>query len=225
MSIASKLHTLFRSRVRENAELLIDANAIRIFEQELVDSHDSITQAKHQLTLLMSERLRLERGNHELTTQIQQREEQTINALNKGEDALATNLAEDIVDIEQALAQQTAVLTPLLERETKLKDSVQRRIKRMQEFQRELNVVKAIQSAHNVMRYSDSTGGKAITHVDLQASLNRIHDLQQQVDDQHQASEELTAHLNSNGLDQQLKDAGIHSKEDKINAVLARIQA
>lgn len=225
MSVMTKIHTLFRSRVRESAEMLIDANAIRVFEQELVDSHGAITEAKHQLTLLMAERLRVERANHDLERQILERESQATKALGKGKGELAAALAEDIVDLEHMLERQASVLRALLEREVALKDTVQRRVKRMQEFQRELKVVKATQNAHRVMGHIEGEVGVRAGQVDLQASLNRIHDLQQQVDDQYQAAEDLESYVSSNGLDQQLEDAGIVSKDEKINAVLARIQS
>ncbi|OUS28410.1 hypothetical protein A9Q99_12880 [Gammaproteobacteria bacterium 45_16_T64] len=225
MSVMTKIHTLFRSRVRESAEMLIDANAIRVFEQELVDSHGAITEAKHQLTLLMAERLRVERVNHDLEQQIKERESQATKALNKDKGELAAALAGDIVDLEHMLERQTSVLSALLEREVALKGTVQRRVKRMQEFQRELRVVKATQNAHRVMGNIEGEVGVRAGQVDLQASLNRIHDLQQQVDDQYQAADELESYVSSRGLDQQLEDAGIVSKDEKVNAVLARIQS
>ena len=38
MSILQKLNTLFRAGVRESAEAITDANAIRIYRQEIVDA-------------------------------------------------------------------------------------------------------------------------------------------------------------------------------------------
>ncbi len=98
MSLMQKLTTLVRSEVRESAENIIDANAIKIFEQELLDCHDSITYAKHQLTLLMAERLRLGRKIENIIAQISAREKQTAEAVELENIELSHALAEDILN-------------------------------------------------------------------------------------------------------------------------------
>jgi len=223
MSVMTKLSTILRSRVRENAEVIIDANAIRIFEQELLDSHDCITQSKHQLTLLMAERLRLERNNQGLENNIQRRELQASEALKKNKVELATSLAEDIVGIERVLTQQTVVLSALTSREEKLKGDIRAGVKKIADYQRELNAAKATRNAQKAMTAmpdSPVTGG----NVNLQESLARIKGGQQRFDDHQRAVEELEEHIESNGLDQQLKEAGILSNRKSVEAVLARIQ-
>ena len=223
MRVMTKFSTIFRSRVRENAEVIIDANAIRIFEQELLDSHDYISQSKHQLTLLMAERLRLERNNQVFESNVQRRECQASEALKKDNVELATSLAEDIVEIEQVLSQQKGVLTALTLREDNLKVDIRLGVKKIAEYQRELNAAKATQNAQKAMaRVSDASlrPGK----IDLQESLARIRSVQQRFDDHQRAAEELEEHIESNGLDQQLKEAGIISNRKSVDAVLARIQ-
>ena len=42
MGIFTKLTTLARGAARESAEVILDANAIRVFEQEIVDVEESI---------------------------------------------------------------------------------------------------------------------------------------------------------------------------------------
>lgn len=223
MRVMTKLSTILRSRVRENAEVLIDANAIRIFEQELLDSHDYISQSKHQLTLLMAERLRLERNNQDLESTIQRRELQAAEALKKDRLELATSLAEDIVGIEQVLSQQEAVLSALRSREEKLKGEIRTGVKKITDYQRELSAAKATQNAQNAMTGLPGSPVN-VGQVNLQESLARIKGVQQRFDDHQRAAEELNEHIESNGLDQQLKEAGILSNKKNVDAVLARIQ-
>ena len=224
MKLMTKITTVFRSRARQNAELFIDANAIGIFEQELLDSQDSIADAKRQLTLLMAERLQLERDNQDLNVKVSIREQQVAEALTKDSTDLASALAEDIVDIEQILSEQTVVLQRLIAREEKIKTDIQTNVKRMGHYQRELHAVKATQRAQKAME-SVSSHFAEPNEVNLNESLTRIKNRQQWVDDQQTAGEQLAQNLASGGLEQQLKDAGIVSNKKKLDAVLNRIKA
>ncbi len=97
------------------------------------------------------------------------------------------------------------------------------KVRNICEFQRELMAVKSMQCAQSAM----SNMVNVESHVssgNLRGSLQRIHDIQQQFDDRQTASETLESELLSNGLDQQLKDAGIVSKQKDIEAILERVK-
>jgi len=56
MSIWRKLDTLFRASAQEPVAKLVDANGIRIFEQELRDAEQAIARSKRELACLMAEK-------------------------------------------------------------------------------------------------------------------------------------------------------------------------
>ena len=56
MSLWTKLNTLFRASAEEPLHHLVDANSIRIFEQEIRDGQKAIQQAKLQLATVMAEK-------------------------------------------------------------------------------------------------------------------------------------------------------------------------
>ena len=61
MRIMHKLATALRGGVRETAEVVIDANSLRIFAQEIHECENHISQSKQQLASIMAEKMRIKR--------------------------------------------------------------------------------------------------------------------------------------------------------------------
>jgi phage shock protein A len=58
MSVIKKLVTLLRGSARELGQSVVDSNATRIYEQEIIDAKNSITEAKTELTGVMAKQMR-----------------------------------------------------------------------------------------------------------------------------------------------------------------------
>jgi phage shock protein A len=58
MTIIKKLVTLLRGSARELGQSVVDGNATRIYEQEIIDAKHSITEAKAELTTVMAKEMR-----------------------------------------------------------------------------------------------------------------------------------------------------------------------
>ena len=136
---------------------------------------------------------------------------------------LSHTLAEDILSLEKIFSQQKEIFLKLEKREKELKENITNKVRDTCAFQRELMAVKSTQCAQSAMRNIMNVE----SHVgsgNLRDSLQRIHDIQQQFDDRQSASETLESEFPLNGLDQQLKDAGIVSKQKDIEAILERVK-
>ena len=105
MSLWIKLNTLFRASAEEPLHNLVDANSIRIFEQEIRDAEKAIQHAKLQLATVMAEKKQLQRHNQALEENITNKERQACEALDKQEEELARDVAELIAEDEQLLQQ------------------------------------------------------------------------------------------------------------------------
>ncbi len=57
MSVIKKLVTLLRGSAREIGQSVVDSNATRIYEQEIVDAKASIAEAKTELTSVMAKEM------------------------------------------------------------------------------------------------------------------------------------------------------------------------
>ena len=76
MSIFTKLNTLLRAGARESAERITDANAIRIYRQEIVDAENLLERRRASLASLIATRKDMEREITCTRQRIRTREEQ-----------------------------------------------------------------------------------------------------------------------------------------------------
>jgi len=220
-----KIATAFRGSVRESAEVVIDANAIRIFEQEILDAEQGLACSKQQLAYVMAERIQLERGTTKLREQVKAREAQTAKALETSNEALANELAEDILEKEALINEHQEASQALSWRERKLSKSIQDAARQIKIFRRELSIAKATESAHKASEIAGSyTGGVATNISDLQTSLQRIKQNQQRVDDTADAASAIEDEIGECSLDKKVESARLGSKASDIQAVLTRVR-
>ena len=105
MSIFTKLHTLLRAGARETAEQITDANAIRIYRQEVVDAEKLLTRRRTYLASMIATRKELEKEIAFAQQRIQSREGQ-ISRLPPAErsEQLLLLTAKDIASTEAHLS-------------------------------------------------------------------------------------------------------------------------
>ncbi|MDE1463540.1 PspA/IM30 family protein [Spartinivicinus poritis] len=195
MSVLQKILAVIRGKVREIAEPMIDGNAIRTYQQELVSAEAGLTQVKHYLRLVMAERIQLESSCQLLKHQLAKSEQQALEALNKGEESLAIDIAATIVEIESSLANQQNHIVQLQAKETKLTQQTKAVAQQIREFSLQLQLIQATDYAHQAFRLvSHYTEGISSNFSQLQASLSTIKQQQQYFEafDEARASLEIT---------------------------------
>ncbi|OZG74533.1 phage shock protein A [Hahella sp. CCB-MM4] len=224
MYVMQKITTAFRGVAREGAEKVVDANAIRIFEQEIYDCENAMALAKHDLAKVMAEKIRLQRVHEQRLSSIQEREGQAGEALDKGLDSLAKELAEWIFDQEKTLATEKKALQTLKEHEAKLRKSLNAAANHIQHYRRELRLVQATQSSQRATSTltckANSLGARIM---DMQESLDRIRTRQSEFEDYQEAVQILGNEFSDDALDAKLEKAGIGSGS-AADAVLERIK-
>lgn len=224
MFYMQKMMTAVRGATRESAERVVDANAIRIFEQEIYECECAMGQAKHDLARVMAEKMRLERGIARRARYLAEKETQAGQALEKGLEELAHDLATVIADQEKTLADERKASEKLGEHERKLRLSLQSAAQSIQNYRRELRMVQATQSTQQAtasLAVRANSMGSRIS--DMQDSLQRIRDRQERFDDMKRAMEQLDEGLNDDGLEDKLRKAGIGPRTE-ADAVLDRIR-
>ena len=138
MTLWRKVGTLFRASAHEPLEQLVDANALRIMEQELRDTEHAMLQAKRELAGLMATIKQLQRSNEQLSADLAQREAQARQALERDEAGLAYELAEWIAAQENQLQQQRQQAEQLQRQETSLREQLRRAAQMRQWCQRHI---------------------------------------------------------------------------------------
>ena len=226
MSILKKLFTAVRGGAREVGESIVDANGIRIFEQEIADAQNALQKAKKSLTEVMAKEMQTKRKISALNDSIGEHENYAAQALEKGNEALALEIAEKIGDFETEKAEHDQVLAGFSNHIVALKQQVKEAEKSIKENQRQLTMVKTTESVQQATMAVNSTlNTNESSMTNARQSLERIKQRQQDRQDQLGAAKQLEAATNGDDLKAKLAEAGIGEQKQKSNDILERIKA
>ena len=225
MSIFKKLFTAVRGGATEVGEAIVDTQAIRILEQELRDSKKAMTDAKTNLTAIMAEQMGVSRRVKELGGKITEHEGFAMQAMDKGDEALALDIANKIAELEQELTVQQGILEGYEAKVITLKKMIRQTERNIQAMDREISVVKTtekVQKANDLASAKFSGSNSSLRSAT--DSLERIKARQQKREDQSAAALELESEENGGDLQARLKKAGIVDSGSSGSSVLDRLK-
>jgi len=218
--------TAVRGGAREVGELVVDANGTRIFEQEIKDAEEHMRKAKQDLTDVMAKQMQASRQVESLKKGITEHEGYAVQALDKGDENLALEIAEKISQLESELAEQEQVHEMFSGHVTRLKDMVKKTERQIKEYERQLSMVKtteSVQKASAAITDNFASGSSKI--LSAKDSLERIKKRQQDNFDRLEAAEALDAEDSDKGLEDRMKAAGIGETSSSANSVLDRLKS
>ncbi|WP_338589698.1 PspA/IM30 family protein [Shewanella khirikhana] len=226
MGILNKILTAFRGGANEVGQSIVDANATRIFEQEIRDAEKHLTKAKRDLSEVMAKEMAAAREVDRLKRAISEHEGYATQALEKGNEALALEVAEKIAQLEMELAEQQSSNEAFSNNAAKLKDLVKKTERQLADYQRQLSMVKTTESVQKATAsITDSFASSNSKLLNAKESLERIKARQQQFDDRMKAAETLEAEDSDKSLAAKLAEAGIGEQKSDANAVLERLKS
>ncbi|AUD59260.1 MAG: PspA/IM30 family protein [Gammaproteobacteria bacterium] len=226
MGILNKILTAFRGGATEVGQSIVDANSTRIFEQEIRDAEKHLTNAKRELTDVMAKEMQASREIDRLKRSIAEHEGYATQALDKGNEALAIEVAEKIAQLDQELAEQQTANDSFSAHAARLKDLVKKTERQLSDYQRQLSMVKTTESVQKATAtITDSFASSNSKLLNAKDSLERIKARQQQFDDRLKAAETLADENSDKSLQSKLAEAGIGEQKSNANAVLDRIKA
>ena len=226
MGLLNKLFTALRGGAREAGQAIVDANSIRIFEQEIEDAKNNLQKAKQDLTTIMAQEMQAKRSIETITQDIATHEGYTSEALAKNDEALALEVANKIATLEQEKTSQEQIATSYGEHIVKLKSLIKKTSTSIADMQRQLVMVKTTQSVQNaasaIATSSSASGSKLLS---AKESLDRIQKRQQLTEDRLKAGAMLDADMGHKNLEEKLAQAGIGKTTTSANDILAKIKA
>lgn len=226
MGILNKILTAFRGGATEVGQSIVDANATRIFEQEIRDAEKHLTKAKRELTDVMAKEMQAAREIERLKRSIAEHEGYATQALDKGNESLALEVAQKIAELEQQLEEQTTANQSFSAHAARLKELVKKTERQLADYQRQLSMVKTTESVQKATAsITDSFASSNSKLLNAKDSLERIKARQQQFDDRLKASEDLEAENSDASLKAKLAEAGIGEQKSSANDVLERLKA
>lgn len=226
MSIWNKLSALFRGTAHEGARAVVDANALRILDQEIRDADTAQAKARDDLAALVARRRMLETEAKNFADQARKYEASARAALAKGDEALAREVAQRIADLERDATQKATQVAEMRTAEDKLRQIIATTDTKVEALRREIEVVKVNESVQKAQAAVVSRSGSAGATLGSAAdSLKRIKERQAIRDEQFRAAGELEDRRTGADLDRKLQEAGILPGHTGADDILARLKA
>lgn len=226
MSVWTKLFALLRGTAHEAGASVVDANALRILDQEIRDADGALGKARDDLAALVARRRILEKDLQNLRDQATKYEGSARAALAKGDEALAREVAQRIADLEQEATLKTPQLTEMRSAEERMQQVIATTQQKVETLRREIDVVKVNESVQRAQASVAASGTGANAALGSAAdSLKRIKERQAIRDEQFKAAGELEDRRTGADLDAKLRNAGILPGQSSADDILARLSA
>ena len=227
MSVLRDLFTALRGGASEVGEAVIDANAVRILEQEIRDAETAIGKAKQSLTRMKGTEIRLKREIGVLDADISDYEQKAMAALNNGEEALATEVAERIAELESDRNDKGSEQASLDAEINKIHAMIKARERTIQKNKRELDKVRTVRELQRATEsVSSNFAATGSSEHRVAKALERVKAKQQNWQDRMQAGEWMADKEGGDDLDAKLREKGIgDGGSPGASDVLARLKA
>ncbi len=225
MSILEKIVTAIRGGMREVGEGIVDANGTRIFEQEIKDAEAKLNQAKRDLTDVLAKEMQAGREVERLGQEVAKHEAYAMQALAKGDEALALEVSTKIADLSSELEVQKQAKVRFAEHGKRLKEMIKKTGNALAEMNRQLIMVKTTESVQKATAaITDNYASSNSRLISAKESLDRIQKRQQDTEDRLKAGETLQAELSGQNLEEKLRAAGIGDTHNAASDILARLK-
>ena len=226
MNIWAKVATAVRGGVNEAGEAIVDRQALRILDQEIRDADNELIGSKGALIGIIAKRKLADKKVASLKASIKEYEDYAMQALDKCDETLATEIADKIAGLEAELAGEEGVAKSFADSEAQLRRAVVQTEGNLKRLKQQVDTVKAtemVQRAQSAVAARDSGADSSMrSAVD---SLARLKTKQAERAAKFEAANELARSTEEVSLDDKLKAAGIADGGAKGGDVLARLRA
>ena len=173
----------------------------------------------------MAKQMQSTREVNRLKTSITEHEGYATQALGKGDEALALEIAGKIATLDGDLAQQDSALTTYSGHVERLKELVRKTERQIKDYERQLSMVKTTESVQKATAaITDNFAGSNSKLLGAKDSLERIQKKQQDFDDRLKAAEKLQDETVDKSLEQKMEAAGIGQTKDTAASILERLK-
>ena len=226
MSIWAKVATAVRGGVSEAGEAIVDNQALRILDQEIRDADNGLSKSKEALTGIIAKRKLADKKVESLKSSLTEYEGYAMQALDKGDEELANEIAGKIAGLETELMAEEGVAKSFAGSESQLRKAVTHTAANLKRLKQQVDTVKATETVQKaqaaVAARHSGTGSSMRSALD---SLERLKNKQAERAAKFEAASELAESTEEVSLDDKLKAAGIVGGGASGGDVLARLKA
>ena len=188
-NLMKKIATAIRGGTRESMQSVVDANSLRIYEQEIHEAEACLARSKKQLAMVVADKIKLGRELDGLRAGIAAKETLASTHLQKGDEAAATQVAHLLVDLEAQLQSVEKSHQRLVAYETKLMKALKDSTRQIARHRSELRVAAATKQTQKMLsRLDEATDFADQSKLGaMRESLARIRERQSDFDDRTDA--------------------------------------
>ena len=224
MSMLSKLSALFRGTAHEAGQSVVDANALKILDQEIRDADTAQGKARDDLAGLVARRRMAENEMKSFGEQIAKYESSARAALGQGKTDLAREVAGRIADLETEIGTRGPQIDGMKEAEARLRTAIASTDHKIETLRREIDIVKVNESVQRAQTSVALQSAGAHSRIGSAAdSLQRIKQRQAVQEERLRVGQEFEDKRTGADLDAKLKEAGILPGHASADDVLARL--
>lgn len=225
MSLLQKILTLFRGTAHEAGQAVVDANAMKILDQEIRDAGNELLRSKEELTKVMAQRQLLATRSQDRVSKKDEYETYIAGALRKGDEALAREVAERLATIETDLTSDGQTLGQYDGSIRALKTAITETERKLIRVKQQIDTVKATEAVQRaqgaVAARHSGANGKVGTALD---SLERIQARQAERGARMQAAAQLESESGDGDLNTRLANAGLLGGSTSVDNILERFR-
>ena len=226
MSIWAKVATAIRGGVSEAGEAIVDHQVLRILDQEIRDADNELGKSKEALTDIIAKRKLADKKVDGLNSSLTEYEGYAMQALDKGDETLATEIAEKIASLQTEMLGEKGLAKSFSDSETHLRKAVSTTEASLKRLKQQVDTVKAtekVQRAQATVAARHSGAGSSMgSALD---SLEKLKNKQAERAAKFEAASELAGSTEEVSLNDKLKAAGIVDGGASGGDVLARLKA
>ncbi len=226
MSMLAKLSALFRGTAHEAGQSVVDANALKILDQEIRDADTAQGKARDDLASLVARRRMAENELKSFGDQIAKYESSVRAALSQGKEDLAREVAGRIAELETEIGSRGPLIGGMKEAEARLRTAISTTDQKIETLRREIDIVKVNDSVQKAQTSVALQSAGAHSRIGSAAdSLQRIKQRQAIQEERLRVGQEFEDKRTGADLDAKLRDAGILPGHASADDVLARLTA
>ncbi|MGQ2989465.1 PspA/IM30 family protein [Brevundimonas sp.] len=226
MSMLAKLSALFRGTAHEAGQSLVDANALKILDQEIRDADTAQGKARDDLAGLVARRRMAENEMQSFGDQIAKYESSARSALSQGKTDLAREVAQRIAELETEIGTRGPLIEGMKQAEARLRQAIAATDQKIETLKREVDIVKVNDSVQRAQTSVALQSQGAHSRIGSAAdSLARIKQKQAVQEEKLRVGQELEDRRTGADLDAKLKEAGILPGHSSADDILARLSA
>ena len=223
MSVWRKLVTAVKGGANEAAEAVVDANLMRILDQEMREAKDAISKARDEKARMSANRITKEKSVADMMAEIERRTNAARTAKQNGDEPLAVEIIESVLKLRDKVESDQALADQYRQTEAGMDAALKQSHSRIETLQRKIEAAKANEALIAAQKASAvGTNASSDRLSNAMASLERLEQKQAHQQALLAAADEEAKLVSGAALEDKIKALENPARND-VQALLAKL--